>query len=160
MTIKILKKIADKFGNNNARMLFHYWHLGLVAIDFGTSIFCQVAVLLAFWYYHLFVNLFIPIFHVYSITWSSYQELRILSVPLVFLEQHEFTIPKSLNLFVAYWNVATLCHFHSSSPLSLLNYIYVEFQIIYVKLKLEKNIRRIFWGCLLLPNWEKSGLVM
>ena len=24
-----------------------------------------------------------------------------------------------------------------------------------LKLTLEKNICRIFWGCLLLPNWEK-----
>ena len=29
-----------------------------------------------------------------------------------------------------------------------------------LKLTLEKNVRRIFWRCLLLANWEKYWLVM
>ena len=40
----------------------------------------------------MFVNLFIPIFGVYSINWSSYQELQILSFDIKYVID-SFSIP-------------------------------------------------------------------
>ena len=79
--IKNFKKsnIAHIVGNNNARMLLlASWHC---CYRFGASISWLVALFFVFWCDHMFVNLFIPIFGVYSITYQvlvSYQVLHIL----------------------------------------------------------------------------------
>ena len=69
--IKNFKKsnIAHIVGNNNARMLLlASWHC---CYRFGASISWLVAVFFIFRCNHMFVNLFIPIFGVYSITCSQ-----------------------------------------------------------------------------------------
>ena len=69
--IKNFKKsnIAHTVGNNNARMLLiASWHC---CYRFGASISWLVAVFFVFRCNHMFVNLFIPIFGVYSITCSQ-----------------------------------------------------------------------------------------